>query len=421
MPTEMIYEEDGMVFNLGEAQECLRATRETLHMFRDHTRSRSRSRDAASGSRNRPVVMVLVPPIPVFFASTRHLPPPNIWFTMLWLALGISSGIVPWTSCNHGYVSPSPLEGAELRAVSEPRTLLEPLSRLRSLRFNETSRCIHMEGSPPSANLYNAPLPTEGKMCLHCRASNVPRRDLPAEPMPNLHLCTRYRRATACSEWANPDIRQAAPLHAHALLTCLQLCAHYCILRTTCVACILVAVHRSAMCLYCPLMRWARAAIHCRPSEVQRSLISHSHVLPSLRLACLPGRSLALTAPSTTLATKRRLGPKSRGPSAMLYTALLLLLHSQSAAAVLRTEARVAPELLKMPLLGGHPMQGHRSQVTSLKLVVCHKTVWLTVVSSVHTCVLVVEQSSKAIPDTVVARSLLRRCPHNLPARSLIV
>ena len=42
----MIYEEDGIVFNLGEAQECLRATRETLHMFRkNRTRSRSRALD----------------------------------------------------------------------------------------------------------------------------------------------------------------------------------------------------------------------------------------------------------------------------------------------------------------------------------------------------------------------------------------
>ena len=47
----MLYEDGGIVFDLGAAQDCLRATRETLHMFReDHTRSRSRSRDAATGS-----------------------------------------------------------------------------------------------------------------------------------------------------------------------------------------------------------------------------------------------------------------------------------------------------------------------------------------------------------------------------------
>ena len=74
-----------------------------------------------------------------------------------------------------------------------------------------------------------------------------------------------------------------------------------------------------------------------------------------------------------------------------------------------------------MPLLGGHLMPGHQSQATSLKLVVCHNTVWLTVVLSVHTCVLVVERSSKAIPDTVVERSLLRRFPRNTPAWNLIV
>eukprot|EP00439_Symbiodinium_sp_Y106_P030146 s9603_g3.t1 len=54
----MLYEEDGIVFDLGAAQDCLRTTRETLHMFReDHTRSRSRSRDAAPGSGSRRVTV----------------------------------------------------------------------------------------------------------------------------------------------------------------------------------------------------------------------------------------------------------------------------------------------------------------------------------------------------------------------------
>ena len=185
-------------------------------MFReDHTRSRSRSRDAASGTGNRRVVIVLVPPLRVFFASRCHLPPPNIWLAILWLVLGIDFGVVPWTSGNRGYASPSPFEGAEFRAVSEPRALFEPLSGLRPLQFSETSHCISVEGSRPSANMYHAPLPIEGKMSLRCRAGIMPCLDPPVEPMPYPHLCTRYRGATECSDRANPDVRQATPLHAY--------------------------------------------------------------------------------------------------------------------------------------------------------------------------------------------------------------
>ena len=218
-------------------------------MFReDHTRSRSRSRDAASGSGNRRVVIVLVPPLPVFFASRRHLPPPNIWLAILWLVLGIDFGVVPWTSGNRGYASPSPFEGAEFRAVSEPRALFEPLSGLRPLQFSETSHCISVEGSRPSANMYHAPLPIEGKMSLRCRAGIMPCLDPPVEPMPYPHLCTRYRGATECSDRANPDVRQATPLHAYL-----------CGLRSRALRC-------SATYLYCPHEVGSR----CHPPQAQR-------------------------------------------------------------------------------------------------------------------------------------------------------
>ena len=55
----LIYEQDGVVFDLGAAQDCLRATRETLNMFREDrvdrigSRSRSRSRHATRGSDDR--------------------------------------------------------------------------------------------------------------------------------------------------------------------------------------------------------------------------------------------------------------------------------------------------------------------------------------------------------------------------------
>ena len=55
----LIYEQDGVVFDLGAAQDCLRATRETLNMFREDrvdrigSRSRSRSRHATRGSDGR--------------------------------------------------------------------------------------------------------------------------------------------------------------------------------------------------------------------------------------------------------------------------------------------------------------------------------------------------------------------------------
>ena len=178
--------------------------------------------------------------------------------------------------------------------------------------FNETGQCTSTEGSGPSANMYHAPLPTERKMCLHCRAGIMPCLDHP-------HLRTRYRRATECSDWAHPDVR-ATPLHA--LMNCIPLWAHCCILHTTCVACILVAVHRSAMCLHCPLMRWASAAIHRRPSEVQRSLTSYSHLLPSLRLACLPGRIPASMAPVYYTRYEAPPGSQVPGTSQVLAAAL---------------------------------------------------------------------------------------------------
>ena len=55
----LIYEQDGVVFDLGAAQDCLRATRETLNMFREDrvdrigSRSRSRSRHATHDSDGR--------------------------------------------------------------------------------------------------------------------------------------------------------------------------------------------------------------------------------------------------------------------------------------------------------------------------------------------------------------------------------
>ena len=85
---------------------------------------------------------------------------------------------------------------------------------------------------------------------------------------------------------------------------------------------ILVAIQYSAKCLHRPLMRWAGAVNRGQASEAPCSYISHSRLSPLLCLTSLSGRRLTLTAHSSELTTKSRLGPKSPGTSQVLAAAL---------------------------------------------------------------------------------------------------
>ena len=107
----MLYEDGGIVFDLGAAQDCLRATRETLHMFReDHTRSRSRSRDAATGSGNRRVMAAttFLTSLPEPYASPHSVPPPAIRFAGLWLLIRIAYWLASGSSDVTGLCTPVP-------------------------------------------------------------------------------------------------------------------------------------------------------------------------------------------------------------------------------------------------------------------------------------------------------------------------
>ena len=183
-----------------------------------------------------------------------------------------------------------------------------------------------------------ATLPTDGKTRLPCPTDAKNCQASPATMLPHLQLCTRYGEAAVCSSWASYAVCPATSLCA--LLCATPLRVYCCIFCAHCAVYILVAIQYSAKCLHRPLVRWACAVNRGQASEAPCSSISHSRLLPLLCPTSLSGCSLTLTAHSSELTTKSRLGPKSRKPHKCLL--LLCLLHYQiQQAAAVGLEARV--------------------------------------------------------------------------------
>ena len=337
----MLYEEGGIVFDLGAAQDCLRTTRETLHMFReDHARSRSRSRDAAPGSGSRRVMAAttFLTSLPEPYASPHCVPPPAIRFAGLWLLIRIAY----WAGFRlfrcHRSVYPCPFQGDEIWKQSAPRATSEPLSELQTLALGWDSHC-HCTADPGlSAAMICTTLPPDEKTRMPCPTDAKNCQASPATMLPHLQLCTRYEAAAVCSSWDSHAVCPATSSYALLCAKPLRVCCYnFC---THCAVYILVAIQYSAKCLHRPLTRWAGAVNRGQASEAPCSHISHSRLSPLLCLTSLSGRRSTLTAHSSELTTKSRLGPKSRGPHKCLL--LLCLLHYQiQQAAAVGLEARV--------------------------------------------------------------------------------
>ena len=227
---------------------------------------------------------------------------------------------------------------AEIWKQSAPRATSAPLSELQTLALGWDSHC-HCTADPGlSAAMICTTLPPDEKTRLPCPTDAQNCQASPATMLPHLQLCTRYGTAAVCSSWDSHAVCPATSSYALLCAKPLRVCCYnFC---THCAVYILVAIQYSAKCLHRPLTRWAGAVNRGQASEAPCSHISHSRLSPLLCLTSLSGRRSTLTAHSSELTTKSRLGPKSRGPHKCLL--LLCLLHYQiQQAAAVGLEARV--------------------------------------------------------------------------------
>ena len=345
----LIYEQDGVVFDLGAAQDCLRATRETLNMFREDrvdrigSRSRSRSRHATHDSDGRQGPHALQRRRP------NH-PTPNLPGWVCHLALRLAAlanyAICPFfTGVFHVskilWTAPGPLTTGPMVIHHRPPRLAPaeiqvwaPQAEAESLHSRwvlsglkrsrrPAIRCTVVRSLPPAdSRLHENVAVSQDFHLAHLPwARNTP----PADD----HPC-RYAGPTVADRlcWqVGPrlhDTYQKSKLHLVWISDC----------------CLQLATSRhlflDSLARHNGTRRWKLAMA-----------AASAHLLLTMQLAfaylCTAVRGSGhVSQGSCAFHTKSRPGPKSRGPSTMLCRALLLLLHSQSAVAVLRTEARVA-------------------------------------------------------------------------------
>ena len=338
-----------MVFDLGAAQDCLRATRETLNMFREDrvdrigSRSRSRSRHATRGSDDRQGPHALQRRRP------NH-PTPNLLGWVCHLALRLAALVnyaicpffpdvfhvseIPWTAprplttgpmvIHHRppRLAPAEIQVWALQAEAESPHSRWVLSGLKRSR-RPAIRCTVVHSLPPADSRLHENV--AASQDFHLAHLPWTRSTPPAADHPY-----RYAGPTV----ADRHCWQVGPrLHANYPRSTLHL-----VWISAC--CIPLATFR---CLFLDSL-----ARHNGTRRWKLAMAAASaHLLLTMQQAfaylCIAVRgSGRVSQGSCAFYTKSRPGPKSRGPSTMLCRALLLLLHSQSAAAVLRTEARVA-------------------------------------------------------------------------------